>query len=573
MNSEHSLSLLAAATLIGSLSAQSLDLPGPDGFVAVPHSSALVPQSGITVEAWVVLNSLSGRPTIARKNPTAFNESYNLRVEFGRPQWQVFGVNGNQLLWPTIQIPTGVPTHIAATYDNATSRLYVDGVMVAEAVTTAGPLLDTGGELRIGKGDDVSGGETFFGDIDAVRIWNQARLPHQIADGLGHELTTAPGLVASWNFDDDYTDETGNHDGSPSGTAGFTPEFTPFAQAIETTQPGGGFVEVANAPDLVPKNGLTIEAWLTWNGSGSRPTIMRKDPVPLAESYNFRVEFGSPQIILRTVNGLQTLWATGTQVPPNTPVHLAATYNGTDIRLYMDGVLIDSMSGQFGPLQPSTGPLRLGKGDDLGGEEWRGKIDSVRLWGVGLTGAEVARLRNRELAGLPGLVASWHMNGDLTDSTGNHDGVAVGGTINFVDQIGGQTGATDIGLIPYGTPSSNCVTKPRIWASSPAETGNGSFSFGSYGGPPSSLWLHALALGGLAAPVSAIGVDIWVNPLAGYATAAGIGDSLGTSRTTLGIPNNPALAGAQLFGQALWFDPCGAQGITASDGLQITIRY
>jgi hypothetical protein len=68
--------------------------------------------------------------------------------------------------------------HVAGTFDGAKVRLYVDGRQVGAATsvpagtTIAYPLAEGGG--AIGGYPDRACGLSLRGDIDTVRIWNQA---------------------------------------------------------------------------------------------------------------------------------------------------------------------------------------------------------------------------------------------------------------------------------------------------------------------------------------------------------------------------------------------------------------
>jgi hypothetical protein len=62
-------------------------------------------------------------------------------------------------------------THLAATYDGATLRLYVNGVQSASRALT-GAIRTSTGALRIG-GNNIWTGEWFAGLIDEVRIYNR----------------------------------------------------------------------------------------------------------------------------------------------------------------------------------------------------------------------------------------------------------------------------------------------------------------------------------------------------------------------------------------------------------------
>ena len=68
-------------------------------------------------------------------------------------------------------MPLNVWSHLAATYDGATLRLFVNGAQAASQAFT-GSIATSTGVLRIG-GNGVWG-EYFQGRIDEVRIYNRA---------------------------------------------------------------------------------------------------------------------------------------------------------------------------------------------------------------------------------------------------------------------------------------------------------------------------------------------------------------------------------------------------------------
>ena len=71
----------------------------------------------------------------------------------------------------------------------------------------------------------------------------------------------------------------------------------------------------------------------------------------------------------------------------NTWSHLAATYDGSTMRLYVNGVVVASKA-QTGPIATSAGALSIG-GDALYGQSFQGTIDEVRVYNVALTQAQI----------------------------------------------------------------------------------------------------------------------------------------------------------------------------------------
>lgn len=61
-------------------------------------------------------------------------------------------------------------------------------------------------------------------------------------------------------------------------------------------------------------------------------------------------------------------------LPLNTWSHVAATYDGAMMRLYINGLLVGSQP-QSGPITVSVDPLNIG--GNVSGENWSGRIDEV----------------------------------------------------------------------------------------------------------------------------------------------------------------------------------------------------
>ena len=71
--------------------------------------------------------------------------------------------------------------HLAATYDGATMRFYVNGVQVASRAQT-GAIATSTNPLQIG-GDSIFG-QYFAGRIDEVRIYNRALSASEVLDDM-----------------------------------------------------------------------------------------------------------------------------------------------------------------------------------------------------------------------------------------------------------------------------------------------------------------------------------------------------------------------------------------------------
>jgi hypothetical protein len=121
--------------------------------------------------------------------------------------------------------------------------------------------------------------------------------------------------------------------------------------------------------------------------------------------------------------------------------HAAATYDGTTLRLYLDG----SLEGELAVGQPARADslqhAALGTTLDTAGLPegfFDGRLDEVRVWSVARSQADVAAGVDREIVSAPGLVARWGLNegngGTVADSSGvPENGTIVGRDFAWVD--------------------------------------------------------------------------------------------------------------------------------------------
>jgi len=170
--------------------------------VTVPNSASLQLTSGMTLEAWVFPTVT---PTNWRSVVDKNVDGYYLMASTSsgnRPGVGGTWTGGNQnTIGPSV-LAVNTWTHLAATSDGTTVRLFVNGVQVASQAQPT-PLATTTGTLQIGGN---SYGEYFAGRIDDVRIYNRALSPAQIQIDMNTPIggtspppdTTAPTVPAGF---------------------------------------------------------------------------------------------------------------------------------------------------------------------------------------------------------------------------------------------------------------------------------------------------------------------------------------------------------------------------------------
>ena len=199
----------------------------------------------------------------------------------------------------------------------------------------------------------------------------------------------AGGLVASYSFNEGsgttLIDRSGKgHTGTISGATWTT--LGKYGRAL-TFDGVNDWVTVADAADLDLTTGMTLEAWVRPSSLGSwRTVILKQSPGGLAYSLYASNE---QSLVESDVNiGADVGAAAPAALAVNTWSHLAVSYDGTALRLFVNGVEVDSRP-LSGSMLTSTGVLRIG-GNSVWSEFFAGRIDEIRIYNRALTPAEIA---------------------------------------------------------------------------------------------------------------------------------------------------------------------------------------
>ncbi|HWO62254.1 MAG TPA: LamG-like jellyroll fold domain-containing protein, partial [Umezawaea sp.] len=213
-------------------------------------------------------------------------------------------------------------------------------------------------------------------------------------------VSSAPpvGLVAAYSFDQgsgtSLPDLSGNGNNGTISNASWT--IGRFGDALSFN----GSNSIVNIPDsssLDVTSGMTLEAWVY-------PTALATDwrTVALKEqtgnyAYALYGNTGTSRPSANAVTGGTDHDVRGpSQLSLNTWIHVAATYDGSALRLYVNGSQVASQAAS-GSIATSTGALRIG-GNNIWGEFWQGRIDELRVYNRALSTTEIQTDMNRSVA-------------------------------------------------------------------------------------------------------------------------------------------------------------------------------
>lgn len=199
----------------------------------------------------------------------------------------------------------------------------------------------------------------------------------------------APGLVASFGFNETSGDRI--TDGSGKSNNGTTVGSTRTARGrygrALSFDGANDFAIVPDASTLDLTTGMTLEAWVypTAGGSVWRTALLKETTDGLAYGLYAFTDSGVPAGFLNT--GVDIGTPGSASLPRNTWSHLATTYDGTTLRLYVNGNAVAKRSVSR-PMTTSAKPLKIG-GNAVWGEWFKGRIDDVRVYSRPLSSQEL----------------------------------------------------------------------------------------------------------------------------------------------------------------------------------------
>lgn len=153
---------------------------------------------------------------------------------------------------------------------------------------------------------------------------------------------------------------------------------------------GTHMVSTPHSASLAITTGLTMAAWIYTAVGGGEQTVMLKQSGGDA-AYVLYAGAGGPPIFYINQGSYVSSQAT-TNNTLGTWMHLASTYNGSEIKMYVNGVLENTVSAT-GPVLSGTEPLQMGR-NAIWGESFSGTLDEAYLYNTPLTQTQIQTLMN-----------------------------------------------------------------------------------------------------------------------------------------------------------------------------------
>lgn len=383
---------------------------GFSSYVSVPNTSNLSPTGAITIEAWVNPTQLGPNTmAVAGKN---YQTGYFLGIQVsGRI---VFYPKGNNSLRSRVSgiIPVNKWTHIAATYNNSLTSIYINGILDTSSSAITGALTVNTDSLFLGA-DRVTTQVPnlyFKGRLENVRIWGNARTSSQISENKTSplEIYSPSGaysnLRASFQLDNNALNYGGGslEIGNPRNVS-----FINYSnKAVNNLDYNNSLVvngttdyfTVCNVSAFNATGAITLEAWIRRDTTGAQPSaqnIVNKSGGSTRYDYALFL-YPSGELYFDINSGNYSVH-TIPIITNSQWTHVAATYNSAAnppyAIIYINGQYVTSSIFAGSPqIQNNPDNLYIGGigASSYAANKFKGQIDEVRIWKVERTSEQIS---------------------------------------------------------------------------------------------------------------------------------------------------------------------------------------
>jgi hypothetical protein len=334
--------------------------------------------------------------------------------------------------------------------------VYIDGKQVGTPDTsiTSSSISGTSSIFRVGIDADGSS-NPWDGFIDEVGYYDIERTASQIKADLASiggsegssitigdnngENSLSNGLVGYWKLDENTGTSTTDASGNGfTGTLTNSPTWTSAGKFGPAVSFDGAQVSNSDVIDIGDQSALelstfTISAWIYRSGACAFSTcpIFSKG---MSGNIGYALELqdiSGYKAVISIRDGLQSVTGT-TTISTDTWYHLAATVNGSTIKLYVNGIL-EGQAVQTVPTTFGNETVKIGNRNSNNDVTHNGRIDDVRVYNREISSIEVQALYDWA----PGPSGHWKFDEKAGTSTMDSSGNGYNGTLT-----GGPTWAS-----------------------------------------------------------------------------------------------------------------------------------
>jgi hypothetical protein len=295
-------------------------------------------------------------------------------------------------------IPLNQWTLVTFAYDGNANRgqIYYNGILKRDAVFPKTVKFSPYNFIIGNWANSYINNYGFDGLIDDVRIYDHALSLKEV-----QELAKAKVLHYTFDSQDDDANNVVCDCSGQDNDAVLVPSTKPTWTSASRLGAGAySFDGVSNFIGYTPQiissaNELTVAGWIypVAGGSNFRCALHHGDGTSVGSTrYWFGISSGNK--LTATIGSSSGAgWAAGettTSVIYNQWVHLAASWDGATVRVFINGVFNKSYA--LTTYQAINSPTRIGASSDGANYQYAGNVDDVRIYATALTDAQVLEL-------------------------------------------------------------------------------------------------------------------------------------------------------------------------------------
>ncbi|MDQ3099205.1 MAG: DUF2341 domain-containing protein [bacterium] len=396
---------------------------------------------GFSVSAWIRHpTAITGTDTIIARSNGAVN-GIGYKLYMNSSGFICFGIDDDVTTFPEDSACSTTSFadskwHFIEGVKSGTSSitLYIDGQQAGQDATLSatGTLSGSSATVFVGIDSDATS-NPWDGFIDEVKYFDFAKTAAQVKSdyaskgsldgtaasfGAGDQTTSlSQGLLGYWKMDETswagtcsgtpVLDSSGNgHHGNacPNGSAP-SPGAGKFGN-------GGVFdntndvVTVTTTTALSPANAITLSTWFKVPSSTTIESFINKGATGNV-GYDLYMTNGSVMEFNLGINSTEYDVVSNSTLDDGTWHHVVGTYDGSVMKMYIDGVLQTDTVSIAGTITYNSSDISLGSNAN-------GTLDDMRIYNRALSGSEVATLYDWA----PGPLGEWNFN-ERTGTTVN----------------------------------------------------------------------------------------------------------------------------------------------------------
>lgn len=420
------------------------DFDGNDDLITIPENFGIFDGSAdFTLEAWINPDTThNGRLVVSLQGERDW--------KFGVTSSGTFIFESYDTSAHTVSTNYKIEEwqHFVGVYSTTSGlSLYKNGELVDTNSWTGTPASQAR-QSAIG-GENVTFAEYFDGTIDEVRISNISRTPEEIelaaqrrpysiftsdsidlgtsvhtldslewtelgvATGDGETVSDSTNLVAQWNFNE-TSGTSANNDaegtscgGTPSncdGTlggfsnttgqdvaagSGWTSDNRRWGAGALMFNGSSDYVSITDNASLAPSSQMSIESWFKFDSFTSGMAILNRRTTGNVGGYTLELS-GTNGIRLHIyTSSWQNAYSGDNSLESGKWYHVVGTYDGSSIKIYLNGELAGSTSVTGSINNPASPTVWMGRNIPTNTIYFDGVIDSTRLYSDTLSSSEI----------------------------------------------------------------------------------------------------------------------------------------------------------------------------------------